>query len=189
MKSCAILAAALFAVAACGDSGSSESNGGAGTSTAPSAAPSTPANGSAPAGPAARPPKPEPLPKGYDPDRDPKADIAAALAKAKADKRPVLLDFGADWCPDCVVLERYFRTATVRPVIGGFHVVAIDVGRFDRNLAVARKYRIDLQKSGIPALVVLTPSGRVRATTNDGSFATAATMTPRQVARHLKRWR
>lgn len=54
----------------------------------------------------------EPIREGYDPARDAKADIAAALAEAGRDGRPVLLDFGADWCPDCVVLGRTFRTAT-----------------------------------------------------------------------------
>jgi thiol:disulfide interchange protein len=129
------------------------------------------------------------LPNGYDSKRDPDADIAAALAKSKADGHPVLLDFGADWCPDCVVLEKTFRTGTVRPVIAGFHVVAVDVGRFDRHLDVARRYRLRLETSGIPALVVLSRTGKARATTNDGSFANARTMTAGQVAAYLKRWR
>jgi thiol:disulfide interchange protein len=129
------------------------------------------------------------LPDGYDPKRDPDADITAALAKAKADGHPVLLDFGADWCPDCVVLEKTFRTETVQPEIAGFHVVAVDVGRFDRHLDVARHYHLRLETSGIPALVVLSRTGKVRTTTNDGSFANARSMTAGQVAAFLKRWR
>jgi thioredoxin 1 len=169
-----VIAAMLVTATACGAASS-------GTDAVP-AAPSAPAAApSRPASPAA--------PQGYDPARDAKADIAAALAKAKADGRPVLLDFGADWCPDCVVLEHTVRTRTVAPVIAGFHVVAVDVGRFDRHLDLARKYHLDLRASGIPALVVLSPAGRVRTATNDGSFANARTMTAGQVAAFLKRWR
>ena len=128
------------------------------------------------------------MPDGYDPARNAKADIAAALVKARVDKRPVLLDFGADWCPDCVVLEHTVRTSKVRPVIGRFRVVAIDVGRFDRHLDLARNYHLDLRTSGIPALVVLSHTGKVRTATNDGSFGNARTMTAGQVAAFLKRW-
>jgi thiol:disulfide interchange protein len=176
------LAAVLFATAACGNA----------SSTASSSPPSSVAAAvSQPASHTPEPPKaqtPEPLPNGYDPSRNAEADIAAALEKAKADKRPVLLDFGADWCPDCVVLGRTFRTDTVRPVIDRYHVVSVDVGKFNRHVTLAKKYGLNLQTSGIPALVVLSDSGKVRTTTNDGSFADARTMTPDQVAAFLNRW-
>jgi protein disulfide-isomerase len=126
---------------------------------------------------------------GYDPQRNAVHDITAALKEAKADRRPVLLDFGADWCPDCVVLEKTFQSGTVKPVLSDFHMVTVNVGRLDRNVAVARKYGLDLKRSGIPALVVIGPDGKVRRTTNDGSFANARTMTPSQVMGVLKRWR
>ncbi|MFA1537780.1 thioredoxin family protein [Actinomadura monticuli] len=174
-----VLACGLFVLAGCGDAGSP-------VSATPAA---TPADGASTAPSPSRSASSEPLPDGYDPTRNPKADIVAALKKAKLDGRPVLLDFGADWCPDCVVLGRTFRTKTVRPVIAGYHVVSIDVGQFDRNLGVARKYGLDLQRSGIPGLVVLSSSGKVKTRTNDGSFASARTMKPAQVAAFLKRWR
>jgi protein disulfide-isomerase len=172
-----VLAAALLTATACGNTGSTGSPDSA--STAAGQAVPAPAEARESAA----------LPEGYDPKRNPNADIAAALAKSKADGHPVLLDFGANWCPDCVVLEKTFRTDTVQPVIGGFHVVSIDVGRFNRNLDVARRYHLRLRTSGIPALVVLSGTGKVRTTTNDGSFANARTMTARQVAAFLKRWR
>jgi hypothetical protein len=68
-----------------------------------------------------------------------------------------------------------------------YHQLAIDVGHFDHNLDVAGRY-VDLDSSGIPALVVLTPAGRIRVTTNDGSFANARTMNAAQVRAFLLRW-
>jgi protein disulfide-isomerase len=124
----------------------------------------------------------------FDPSRDATADITAALGAAQADSKPVLLDFGASWCPDCVALAHTFTAPTVQPLVAGFHVVEIDVGKFDRNTDLAAKYGIDYQHSGIPALVVLSPQGQVRTTTEDGSFADASRMTPAQVATFLRRW-
>jgi thiol-disulfide isomerase/thioredoxin len=124
----------------------------------------------------------------YDPARDAGADIAAALVQSRRDGRQVLIDFGADWCPDCVALHSLFDSPEVRPLLRQhYHRVAVDVGEFDHNQVVTDRY-VDLRRSGIPALVVLAPSGRVRAATNDGSFANARSMTPRQVRAFLARW-
>jgi thiol-disulfide isomerase/thioredoxin len=129
-----------------------------------------------------------PLPDHYDPSRNAAADIRAALALAKADHKEVLIDFGADWCPDCRVLGTTFHSAQVRPTLDqGFHVVAVDVGKFDHNLDVAGAF-VNLQTSGIPALVVLKADGSIWVATNDGSFADARTMSGAQVLAFLKRW-
>lgn len=128
------------------------------------------------------------IPDGYDPDRDAAADIAAALALSATDHRQVLLDFGADWCPDCKVLDRLFHAGQVAPLLHtDYRVVPVDVGQFDHNLDLAARY-VDLRTSGIPALVVLAPDGRVRTATNDGSFANARTMDAAAVAAFLRHW-
>ncbi|WP_431677829.1 thioredoxin family protein [Kitasatospora sp. KL5] len=128
------------------------------------------------------------IPDGYDESRDAAADIKAALALSATDHRQVLLDFGADWCPDCHVLDRLFHAEQVAPLLHtDYRVVAIDVGRFDHNLDLAARY-VDLKTSGIPALAVLAPDGTVRTATNDGSFADARSMSAGTVAAFLKQW-
>ena len=125
----------------------------------------------------------------YDTGHDPAADIEAALATARADRRNVLIDFGADWCPDCRVLAKLGTSSQVAPVLDkDYHVVSVDIGQFDKHLDVARRYHLDLGHSGIPALVVLDPRGTVREVTNDGSFANARTMSAAQVAGFLTKW-
>jgi thiol:disulfide interchange protein len=114
--------------------------------------------------------------------------VSAALDRAKADGKEVLIDFGADWCPDCNVLDRLFQTDATKSVLErSYHVVAVDVGKFDHNLNFAANY-VDLQTSGIPALVVLTPDGKIRVATNDGSFSNARTMDSQQVNAFLNQW-
>jgi thiol:disulfide interchange protein len=128
------------------------------------------------------------IPDGYDATRNANADIQAALAKAAKDHQEVLVDFGANWCPDCRVLDVMFRSAQVEPLLQkDYIVVAVDVGQFNHNLDLASRY-VNLQTSGIPALVVLKSNGALRTATNDGSFSNARSMDPGQVSAFLTRW-
>jgi hypothetical protein len=86
------------------------------------------------------------------------------------------------------MLDKLFQSEKTKPLLQrSYHAVAVDVGEFNHNLAFAAKY-VNLKTSGIPALVVLTPDGKVRVTTNDGSFADARTMNSDQVNAFLTRW-
>lgn len=125
---------------------------------------------------------------GYDPHADAAAEIKAALKAAKKDGRPVLVDFGADWCLDCRVLSARFQDPGPSATLARYHVVTVDVGEFDHNLDVAARY-VNLRTSGIPALAVLDPaSGRTKVATDRGEFANARTMSADQVEQFLKRW-
>ena len=175
--------AAMLLMSAC----SSTALHGAGT-TSPS--PSAPATS-----PAATTSAPAPvtdagsIPTKYPPAaEDPSVDIASALTASRRDGRPVLLDFGADWCPDCVVLDRLYHSAAASAVLDSkYHLVLVDVGQFDTNLRTAAEY-IDLRRSGIPALVVLRPDGSIAYRSNDGAFANARTMTAGELVTFLRRW-
>jgi thiol:disulfide interchange protein len=128
------------------------------------------------------------LPDGYDATRNAKADIQAALATAVKEHREVLIDFGANWCPDCRALDVMFHSAQVEPLLQkDYLVVAVDVGQWNHNIDLAEQY-VNLQTSGIPALVVLTSNGTLRTATSDGSFSNARTMEPSQVIAFLTRW-
>lgn len=128
------------------------------------------------------------VPDGYDASRNPTADVKAALKEAAADRKEVLIDFGANWCPDCRNLDKLFHSAATKPLVQrDYHVVAVDVGEFNRNIAFTAKY-VDLKTSGIPALVVLAPDGKVRVATNDGSFENARSMDSAQVNAFLSKW-
>lgn len=177
-------ATATSSLPTAGASGGTAASAGA-TSTA-SSSPSLPAT----SGPAAAGSAQATHPDGqvYDETRDAKADVNAALALARTDGKRVLVDFGANWCPDCLVLDRLYRSATVAPLLGQrYHVVTVDIGRGEHNRDLSRRYG-DVIVNGIPALVVLDSRGNVVTTTKDGSFANARTMTPAEVGGFLRRW-
>lgn len=124
----------------------------------------------------------------YDATRDAEADVDAALALARADGKRVLIDFGANWCPDCLVLDRQYRSPQVAPILRQrYHVVTVDIGRGERNRDLSRRYG-DVIANGIPALVILDARGKVVTTTKDGSFADARSLTPAEVSGFLRHW-
>ncbi|MGZ5178940.1 MAG: thioredoxin family protein [Ramlibacter sp.] len=112
----------------------------------------------------------------YDEAADAKAQVRAALADAGPAGLPVLVVFGANWCPDCRVLDQSFRQGASAALIHQhFRVVKVDVGRFDRNTDLAQAYGVPLKK-GIPAVAVLSPAGKVLYTTRSGELADARSM-------------
>lgn len=112
----------------------------------------------------------------YDATADAKAQVQSALVSAKADKVPVLLIFGANWCEDCRALDGSLKEGKNAELIKqGFKVVKIDVGRFDHNLDIANEYGNPIKK-GIPAAVILSADNEVVYATRGGELANARKM-------------
>ena len=112
----------------------------------------------------------------YDEAADAKAEIRSTLVQAQRAKVPVLVVFGANWCGDCKVLDTAFKSGASAPLIQtNFKVVKVNVGKFDKNVDIAESYGLPL-KNGIPAVVVLSPSGEVKYATRAGELADARNM-------------
>ena len=126
-----------------------------------------------------------PLP--YDETADAKAAVRQALDAARATQRPVLVIFGANWCPDCRALDQALQTGKNAELIKQeFKVVKVDVGRFDRNLDLAQAYGNPIKK-GIPAAVVLSPDNKVLYATRLGELADARHMSETGIYDFFKR--
>ena len=106
----------------------------------------------------------------YDTHADARKDLAAAQQRAKASKKYVMVIFGANWCEDCVVLHRLLdEPATKSYVDAHFEVVGVDLGRFDKQMDIAKTLKLDLDR-GIPAAAFLAPDGRSIGNTNNGEL-------------------
>jgi len=134
--------------------------------------------------------------KPYDESADAKQEVKAAFAKAKADGKYVLLDFGANWCPDCRILSIFFEDPSIKPLLDTkYHVVAINTGRnnkepgqdLERNRDLVQQYGNPIAK-GIPAVVILKPDGTEVTSTKEGSLANARTMKKEEVLGFLTKW-
>jgi thiol:disulfide interchange protein len=124
----------------------------------------------------------------YDPTANARADVEAAFAAAKASGKRVLIDYGADWCPDCHSLAAFMDgSAGVALIDRSFEVVKVDVGTWNHNLDVSGQYGNAIA-NGIPAVVVYTADGKLIGSSADGSLANARAMTEDEVLRELAAW-
>src|SRR2546430_12940361 len=71
----------------------------------------------------------------YDKRTDAHKDIQTALTEAQADGKLVLLDFGANWCLDCIVLSHLYNDETEHPFLdANFHLVKTAAGNWNQTL-------------------------------------------------------
>ncbi|MHB1936333.1 MAG: thioredoxin family protein [Acidobacteriaceae bacterium] len=116
-------------------------------------------------------------------------DIRQAILKAGAEHRNVLLVFGANWCVDCHLLDLYFHDPGNASLLAANYVVVnVNVGEYDRNLDLARKYGIPLQR-GVPALVVLDGAGRVLYAQRNAEFENMRVLDSAAVTNFLQKWK
>jgi thiol:disulfide interchange protein len=91
-------------------------------------------------------------------------NVDEALAKAKAEKKDVLVEFtGSDWCPPCIVMrKKVFKTDEfIEKASKKFVLVEIDLPKGNkvlakRNQPVAERYKIE----GLPTVLLLSAEGR-----------------------------
>jgi thiol:disulfide interchange protein len=118
-----------------------------------------------------------------------RADLAAALHSAAATHKRILLDFGGNWCPDCVALDKYFHDARNLPILNANYVlVHVNVGHLDANKELAARYGIPLKK-GVPALAVLSDRGKLLYSQKGGEFEKMSQMQSSSVTKFLIRWK
>jgi thioredoxin 1 len=129
----------------------------------------------------------QPNPQLYRADANAAQDIRRALATAVQQHKNVLVDFGGNWCIDCHVLENAFHQPRIAPLLNSNYIVVhVDVGKYDKNLELAKKYHVNLEK-GVPSLAVLDAQGKVLYGTSD--FERARMMSEDDVIQFLEKWR
>lgn len=118
-----------------------------------------------------------------------KTQIREALQRAKAQHKRVILDFGGNWCGDCQVLDIYFHDPANKVLLEeNFELVDVNIGRFDANQEIADHYGIPLQK-GVPALVVLSPEGKVLLAQTHGEFESMRRLESSDLTKFLNDWK
>jgi len=125
----------------------------------------------------------------YPADADAKQEIAAAVNQAVAEKKRVMLVFGANWCYDCLVLDRALHEGSAGKVVQeSFLVVHVDIGEGDKNLDLAKKYKIPIEK-GVPAVAILDQDGKLLYSSGSGEFEAARSMMKKDLLAFLMLWK
>jgi thiol:disulfide interchange protein len=89
------------------------------------------------------------------------ANVPDAIRAAKAEDKPVLIEFGAVWCPHCQKMnEETFTDSTVIEKLKAFAAVQVDV---DKDSVLADHYHANARKYGgvgIPNMLFVAPDGK-----------------------------
>ncbi|RYY98221.1 MAG: thioredoxin family protein [Chitinophagaceae bacterium] len=96
----------------------------------------------------------------YRPAAPAEKDIAAALLRARAEKKHVLLQVGGNWCVSCYSLHSFLgRDSVLRAHLAANYVVYhLNYSTENRNEPVLRRLGYP-QRFGFPVLVVLDARG------------------------------
>jgi thiol:disulfide interchange protein len=114
------------------------------------------------------------------------ADIAAAMATARREHKRILLDFGANWCGDCQVLDYYYQQPPNAELLAKYYIIVhIDTGHVDHNVDVAKKYHVPIAH-GIPSLAVIDAHGNVLYAEHEKEFEHTS---KEAITAFLNRWK
>jgi thioredoxin 1 len=123
----------------------------------------------------------------YPADADAKKEIADAIQAAGKERKRVLLVFGGNWCFDCFALDYRFHQSNIEPLVDkNYRVVHVDVGKYDKNLDLAKQYKIPLEK-GVPSLAVFDGKGHLLYSTPE--FEKARSLDPQEIVKFLETWK
>ena len=116
----------------------------------------------------------------YDETADAQAAVTKALAQAKSSNKKVLILFGANWCKDCLELDKSLQGQSAALIASKFVLVKVDVGQFDKNLPLVNHYDNPIKK-GIPAAVVVNADNTLLYASKGGELSNARRMSEQGV--------
>lgn len=128
-----------------------------------------------------------PDPHPYDTNADAQAQVAAAFNKARQSGKNVLIDFGANWCPDCRMLNSVLQMPQVTPWKNShFETVMVNVDRFNVNMDIPAKYGVKVKQ--IPTVLILTPDGKLLNADGTLTLGNARNMSPQAQVELIASW-
>ncbi|MGB5449336.1 MAG: thioredoxin family protein, partial [Woeseiaceae bacterium] len=122
----------------------------------------------------------------YEGQADAAALVSNARMEARAERKFLMVTFGANWCLDCRTLHHHLNS---EPVAGYardlFRFVNVDVGKLNQNRDVAESLGVSLSR-GIPVAVFFDPEGEVIGTTNEGQLEPSRHYSSKQILKFVR---
>lgn len=126
---------------------------------------------------------PDDLP--YRSDVDARTAVELGKARAAASGKMLMVTFGANWCPDCLTLQKNLRDPATRDYAERkFEMVHIDVGDSTKTARVERDLGIAV--NGIPLAVFYSADGRPLCDTQRGELEASRHYTSREILEFLR---
>jgi len=125
----------------------------------------------------------------YNPNADAKADIQAAIKKAVAENKHVLIQIGGNWCPWCLKLHKLFNSEPVVDSLlqSDFVLIRVNYSKENKNLDILKELESP-QRFGFPVLVVLDQKGKRIHTQDTGLLESSTGYDVAKVTEFLKGW-
>lgn len=87
-----------------------------------------------------------------------RTDLDQALIDAKQQNRPILIDFGAEWCAACKELEhKTFSNDEIKTILADYMLIRIDCTDSKSQRVRDIQERFDVK--GLPTVIYLSPAG------------------------------
>src|SRR5262249_6696234 len=104
----------------------------------------------------------------------------------KAFNKYLMVEFGGDWCEDCVALNHNLEAGPTRDYFEDhFILLRVEVDHSDRNLDVAKSLDAGVEH-GVPAAVFFAPDGTRIGGTTRGELEPSRQFLPEQILAFLK---
>lgn len=125
----------------------------------------------------------------YDPFANVQKDVAAALVRAKAEKKHVLLQIGGNWCVWCYKFNSFVqRDSSLKKLVNDNYVVYhLNYSPENKNLAYLKKLGFP-QRFGFPVLVVLDAEGKLLHTQDSALLEKGNGYDEKNVSLFLQNW-
>jgi thioredoxin-related protein len=125
----------------------------------------------------------------YNPDANAQKDIAAAVAKARAQKKFVMLQAGGNWCSWCKLFNKTVTEDTQLDSIldANFIVYHLNYSDENKNEAVFAKYGFP-QRFGFPVFIILDEKGNRIHTQNSEYLEEGKGYNKKKVAEFFEAW-
>jgi thioredoxin-related protein len=106
----------------------------------------------------------------YNPDADAKKDIKAAVKKAKAENKYVLIQAGGNWCTWCYEFVKFCKDPKIDSAMNaGFVWYHLNTSKENENKKTFAKYGYP-QRFGFPVFIILDQKGNRIHTQNSVYF-------------------
>ncbi len=129
--------------------------------------------------------------KPYDPKADAQKDIDGLIAKAKKEKKNIVIQAGGNWCVWCLRFNDYIhQTKSVADLIKDNYVYYhLNYSPENKNEAVFNKYAPGKGKEfGYPFFIVMDATGKVLTVRESGNLESGASYDETKVLAFFKEW-